>query len=341
MCLFMSDFRPVISIVIPAYNATATLSYCLEGVFASDYDNFEVIVVDDCSSDSTGLTAEEYGASVLKVSRPSGAAFARNRGVDEASGDIILFIDSDIVIEPNTLSLVAGSFARERDAVAIVGILNEDMPIKNLSSQYFNLRKHYDYLLIKDDLATLYTSITAIRKDIFLDAGGFNENYRGATTEDAELGRRLARAGNRIVLNKDMRVTHLKRHSLTSLLKSDFTRASHFMKFLLRERLSGNIVKEKRFGSFRIGSLGTLPVVPVLILSLILIFALDWHWPVYTLIFGLIIFMLANIGFFIFTSKVVGLFKNILMPALTLLDATAIFFGIIFGLFGYLRGRRI
>lgn len=106
-------------------------------------------------------------------------------------GEIVLFIDADIVVKSDTLALVARAFESEAYASAVVGMLDRETPCKALASQYFNIRKHYDYLLIKGDLKNLYTSVMAIRREAFLSVGGFDASYARASTEDAELGRRL------------------------------------------------------------------------------------------------------------------------------------------------------
>jgi glycosyltransferase involved in cell wall biosynthesis len=307
---------PLISVVIPVRNAPGTLELCLRAVFSSRSVDFEVIVVDDSSSDDTPDVALKYGCVLIRLSERGGPARARNRGVEASRGAIILFIDSDIIIHDETLSLVAENFSRDAETAAVVGMLDERAHYKNLPSRFFNLRKHYDYHLINNDLSNLYTAITAVRKGVFVDAGGFDERYTEPSVEDAELGRRLSRAGRRIVLDKRIRVLHLKNHSLKTLLASDFSRGAHFMKFLLRERLAPNIVKEKRFGSFRLGMLATVTLSPLLL------------------------FILANRGFLGFTSGVLGWKKNLLMPLVIFIDSLAVSAGILTGLAGFIGGKR-
>jgi glycosyltransferase involved in cell wall biosynthesis len=334
----MEPSAPLISIVIPARNSRAELKLCLEAVRSLKRRDLEVIVVDDASEDDTAKVAKDYGCILVAQPNRCGPAAARNRGVEVSRGEIIVFIDSDIIISEKAISSIVESFSRDGEAAAVVGMLDERCMHRNLPSQYFNLRKHYDYLLINDDLTNLYTSITAIRKDVFLKSGGFDVRYTGTTGEDAELGRRLWRLGHRIVLNKEIKVTHLKHHTLKSLLKSDFTRASHFMKFLLRERLAGDIAKKKRFGSFRLGSLTNVSVVPVLTFASVSLPFFYWAAaPFYICAF---IFVLANFGFLTFTSKVVGWRKNLVMPLIIFIDSLAVFIGILFGLVSFLKGNR-
>lgn len=333
----MSINNLFLSIVIPARNAQGTLKQCLRAVFSSVKDNFEVIVIDDASDDATSDIAKKFQCVLIKLNKKSGPAFARNRGVEASKGNIILFIDSDIIINENTIPLILDNFSSDSELAAVVGMLNEKIPHENLPSQFFNLRKHYDYLLIDSDLSTLYTSITAIRKDIFIKVGGFNEKYTTASMEDAELGRRLYKFGYKIQLNKKISVVHLKYHTLMSLLKSDFSRASFYIKFSVRERLAGDIAKEKRFGSFRGGSLVTVVIVPAIILALI--FSFYFKWTDLVLYTGLLIFLLANYRFIRFTGKIIGWRKNFIMPLIIFIDSLAVVTGIFSGLVSSIRGK--
>ncbi len=334
----MDAHKPILSIVIPARNAEEKLEQCLKTIQSLNRDDIEVIVVDDASTDETPEVVEKYNYTLEKLSQQRGPAVARNKGVEVSKGEIILFIDSDILISDKTVPLILEDLSHDTETAAVVGMLDKEMPYKNISSQYFNLRKHYDYLLVNDDLKNLYASITAIRKRIFLEAGGFNETYVRASVEDAELGRRLYRLGYRIKLNKDIRVVHLKQHSLLALICSDFRRASSFIKFVIRERLVGNIAKEKRFASFRMGAIGTVSLVPLLLVSLITIPFFKWSYlALYTY---LIIYILANYGFLKFTAGVLGWKKNILMPFMILVDSLGIFSGILFGSMNFLMGNK-
>ncbi|MFQ5834772.1 MAG: glycosyltransferase family 2 protein [bacterium] len=326
-----------ISIVIPARNAQATLELCLKAILSSKNHNFEVVVVDDASDDATSGIAEKFHCVLVKLDRNLGSAVARNKGVEVSRGDIILFIDSDIIIKENTIPLILDDFSSDNELAAVVGMLDEEIPHKNLSSQFFSLRKHYDYLLIDGNLSVLNTAIVAIRKDVFTEIGGFNERYN-STIEDAELGRRLYKLGYKIKLNKKIRVVHLKFHTLMSLLISDFTRAGHFAKLLVRERLLGNISKEKRFGSFRGGSLITVSIVPIIILTFISSFFLRWTTPIFYTCF--LIFILSNLEFLRFTGKVVGVSKNFFMPLVIFVDSLVVFTGILFGLASFIRGNK-
>ena len=97
----------MISVVIPAHNAACTLDECLQAVSCSDYAEYEVIVVDDASTDDTRQMASQHDCRVVHSQQNVGTARAKNLGASEARGDIILFTDADILLQPDTLGLVA------------------------------------------------------------------------------------------------------------------------------------------------------------------------------------------------------------------------------------------
>ena len=106
--------RPLVSVVIASYNAGPFLERSLQSLRASTVLPLEVIVVDDCSTDNSAVRAREMGATVLRTAVNGGPARARNLGAQSAQGDILLFIDSDVCVHPDTVSLVQD--ALEADA---------------------------------------------------------------------------------------------------------------------------------------------------------------------------------------------------------------------------------
>ena len=85
------------SVVIPAYNAERTLGKVLAALAAQEQPVDEVVVVDDGSTDGTAALAAEHGAKVVRADGGGFAGAARNRGWDEAAGDVVVFLDSDAI----------------------------------------------------------------------------------------------------------------------------------------------------------------------------------------------------------------------------------------------------
>jgi glycosyltransferase involved in cell wall biosynthesis len=106
---------PLISVVIPTYNRRDTISYCLDSVLSQTYDNLEVIVVDDCSTDDTVSIVKNYSDPRVRsiiLEKNSGAQAARNRGIFEANADWIAFQDSDDEWMPDKLEKQVAALAR-------------------------------------------------------------------------------------------------------------------------------------------------------------------------------------------------------------------------------------
>jgi glycosyltransferase involved in cell wall biosynthesis len=96
--------RPLISVIIPAYNHASSLPFCIESIFAQTYDNVEIIVVDDGSTDNTAAVLEHYAPRVKSIRQENkGANPARNRGLAEATGEYVIFADADVVMKPSML----------------------------------------------------------------------------------------------------------------------------------------------------------------------------------------------------------------------------------------------
>src|SRR5262245_13960796 len=93
---------PRISVVMPVYNAERLLGECLGALAARTLRDYEVIVVDDSSTDRSREIAAEHGARVVPSGGRLGPGRARNKGVEHARGDVVFFIDSDVVVRSDT-----------------------------------------------------------------------------------------------------------------------------------------------------------------------------------------------------------------------------------------------
>lgn len=226
-----------ISVIIPVHNGGANFRRCLASLAAAASPAAEVIVVADGDTDGSRFLAESFGAQVLKLRAPRGPAGARNLGARRARGDILFFLDADVVIPPDALRQVADVFRQEPGVAAVFGSYDDEPAVPNFLSQYKNLFHHYVHQTARAEASTFWGGCGAIRRDAFLAVGGFDESYRRPSIEDIELGHRLKRAGYRIRLNKALQVKHLKRWTVASLLQSDFwCRAVPWTELIMRDR---------------------------------------------------------------------------------------------------------
>lgn len=105
--------KPLISVLVAAYNTERYLRRCIESLLNQTYPNCQIVIVDDCSPDGAGQIAEEFAESDNRVSvvhheRNLGLSAARNSGLEHASGDLVTFVDSDDWVEPDYLEYLYG-----------------------------------------------------------------------------------------------------------------------------------------------------------------------------------------------------------------------------------------
>ncbi len=212
--------RPTVSVVVPAYNAEATLDRCLSAIGDSLAVGDECIVVDACSTDDTRAVAAGHKATLLRLEQRHGPAGARNRGAREANGDVLFFVDSDVQLRNDTLERIARHF-EDSGTDAVFGSYDDAPSDPGLVSRYKNLFHHFIHQTSEREANTFWGGCGAIRRSVFLEVGGFDERYTEPSIEDIELGYRLRDAGHSIVLDRDVQAKHLKRWTLVSLVLTD------------------------------------------------------------------------------------------------------------------------
>jgi len=196
-----------------------------------------MIVVDDASTDNTPSVATEMGVAVLRLAKNSGPSAARNYGVRHARGDIIFFVDSDVVVMPGAIDRVIKMFEDRPDVDAVFGSYDIQPRIKGLISQYRNLLHHFVHQKGNPDASTFWAGCGAIRHSAFNEISGFDEKHFPRCIEDIELGYRLRQAGHRIFLDKGLHGTHLKRWTLRSMIRTDiFCRAVPWTRLILESK---------------------------------------------------------------------------------------------------------
>jgi glycosyltransferase involved in cell wall biosynthesis len=182
-------------------------------------------VVDDGSTDAIPARVEALGAKVLRLAQNSGPACARNRGAAKARGEILFFVDADVAIAPGAVRRVVSTLEANPDLDAVFGSYDEHPRARGIVSRYRNLLHHYTHQNGEPAASTFWAACGAVRRSVFVEIGGFDANrYRYPSVEDIELGYRLRRAGHRILLDKGLRATHLKKWTLRSMIHTDVMR---------------------------------------------------------------------------------------------------------------------
>ena len=240
--------KPKFSIVIPNYNSSDTIVLCLDSIFKMDYINYEVVVVDDKSTDNSVSIIEKYKAQyknqvkLIKLEKKAGAAGARNIGVKNSRGEIIMFTDADVINFQGTLAIADRFIRLHKEASAFVGIFSPELIHKNFLSNYKHLYLCYYFIKQDDYLTTLNTSLTFIKKNVFEKVGGFNSQL-GVIGEDVELGTRLVKNGYKIRLCRELSMEHLKSYNLRNFVKDEITRARKMFRIFLSSKFTKNEVK--------------------------------------------------------------------------------------------------
>ena len=132
--------KPLISVIVPVYNVDKYLTRCTGSIFAQTYDNFELILVDDGSVDSSGMLCDDIAGSDSRVrvihKQNDGVAYARNTGLDAAVGEYVTFVDADDYVAPDYLEFLYGMIVNGGCEISMCGYCNayENGKVTNMFS---------------------------------------------------------------------------------------------------------------------------------------------------------------------------------------------------------------
>ena len=211
-----------VAVIVPVYNGGEKFHASLDSVRSAVPPPDELIVVGDGDTDGSSQYAEATGIPVYRFTTPGGPGRARNLGASKAQSDILFFVDADVTVPENVIRQVKEIFAQQSETAAIIGSYDDQPGEPNFLSQYRNLLHHYVHQNGREEASTFWAACGAIRRDVFLGMGGFDETYNKPSIEDIELGYRLKKAGHAIRLCKSLQVKHWKRWTVVSMLQTDF-----------------------------------------------------------------------------------------------------------------------
>ena len=275
-------FEEPVSIVVPAYNEAVGIERAVRSLVTSDYPEFEVIVVDDGSTDGTAELVEALGLSnVLVLRQPNrGKPAALNRGIQAARHPVVVMVDADTVFEPGTLRNLVQPFASPE-----IGGVSGNTKVGNRRSllgrwqhiEYvmgFNLdRRLYDTLQC---MPTVPGAIGAFRRQTLLDVGGVSS---ATLAEDTDLTLAVGRAGWRVVYVEDARAWTEAPSSLRALWRQRYRWSYGTLQAVWKHRAA-----MWRRGESRIGRRG-LPYLVLFQITLPLLAPLIDLFSLYGLLF--------------------------------------------------------
>ena len=196
------------SIIVPTYNRADRISYCLDALLKQDCKlPFEIIVVDDGSTDNTLQVLERFPGVRVVSQANSGPAAARNRGVGAASGEIVLFTDDDCEPFPNWLTEMLEAFG-DSTVVGAKGVYRTRQP--ELAARFVQIEYEDRYRLMtrQPNIDFIDTYSAGFRRSQFIESGGYDSSFPVACSEDAEFSYRMSARGWRMVFVPAAMVWH-------------------------------------------------------------------------------------------------------------------------------------
>ena len=285
----------MISVIIPTFNSAKQLSDCLKSLETQTMDqgSYQVIVVDDGSTDDTRSIVAKYSAKYVYQAN-QGPAVARNHGVTEAQGEIVLFTDADCMPQANWIEEMIKPLD-DSQVVGVKGAYKTDQ--KELMARLVQIEYEDKYERMKKfkyiDFIDTYSA--AYRKDVYIKYGGFDERYPKASVEDQEFSFRLFRDGYKMVFNSSAIVYHRHSARLIDYLKKKYKIA--FWKVLLLKRHPGKVKTDTHTPQ-------TLKIQIIFALCALLGLMGPFYPPMYYISgLSLIFFVLSCIPFFLFARK--------------------------------------
>jgi len=325
-----------ISIVIPVYNSSLTLKECLNSIFASSYKDYEVIVVSDSSTDNSVSIAKEYKTKIIELSENKGPAVARNTGSESAEGEILLFLDSDVIISEDSLNLIIDKF-QQHEVNAIQGIYSHKPNYKYLATQFYQSYLCY-YVWPKDKryATTLVTGCFAIRKKIFNRLSGFDVNIDKASCEDEKFGYSLIENGYEILILRNLQVVHMVNYDVVKFIKRRLTQEIDRIKFYLREKTYKNKIKQLNYFRVILG----IPIIALILLTIFSSFFYYNNLILITFIFLNLIYIWLHKGFLKFVTENKGFKKAVGSLFMFYLDTFLMLVALSFGLLSFFVLRK-
>jgi cellulose synthase/poly-beta-1,6-N-acetylglucosamine synthase-like glycosyltransferase len=220
-CPFLSSYQwPRISVVVCTYNGQRTMRDCCEGLSQIEYPNFEVIAVNDGSTDATAAIPKEYGFRVISTSN-HGLSHARNTGLEAATGEIVAYLDDDARPDPHWLQYIAFEFMRSGHAA--IGGPNIPPPGDGwIAECVANAPGGPAHVLLSDRIAEHIPGCNmAFRKSALQAIGGFDLQYRTAG-DDVDVCWRIQQKGWTIGFSPAAMVWHHRRNSVKSYWKQQY-----------------------------------------------------------------------------------------------------------------------
>jgi glycosyltransferase involved in cell wall biosynthesis len=222
--------NPKISVIIPNYNGEKTLEYCLNAVYTTNYDNFEVIVVDDCSEDRSLEVIKRFPCRLIQLHKHSGASSARNAGARASQGALLFFTDSDCVLYEDTLTTASQTLLANGSNTVIGGTYQQQSFDNSFYSRFQSVFINYSETKHSTSPDYISTHAMAIYKDTFITSGGFKEHWL-PILEDVEFSHRLQSKGHHLLINANILVQHIFNFSFSKSFRNAIRKSRYWTQY--------------------------------------------------------------------------------------------------------------
>lgn len=261
----------------------------------------EVLVVDDQSPDRTADVARELGATVIETPVNGGPGAARNLASEHAKGDILWFVDSDVVAWKSGPQKIREAFAQD-GVKACFGSYDSTPDGTSWYSRYKNLMHRYYHQVSHRDAGTFWAGCGAVDAALFRELGGFDtDTYRVPSIEDIELGYRIRKAGGRILSVPDLLGKHLKIWTIRNGIHTDiYRRALPWSRLMIAREGLSNDLNTSTMERLRAGVAG------LFILSLVAVLFRFSFWPITLLLAFLAVALNRDFARFLYKNGGLG-----------------------------------
>jgi len=307
----MNQINKPIRIVVPAFKAEKTILQCVQAIINATacFTLWELVVVDNGSNDELKAILKLTPAQIINAQELPSAAYARNKGAQGFKYGILIFIDSDVIVEVGSLYHLVLPIINKQ-AMATIGNYSKDVSELNFAQSYKQLYIHHMYKqksqLVQNDF---WTAISAVDSTVFQSLQGFDSSFKGANGEDQEFGIRLTTKGYKILSISKAMGKHLNPYTLSKIIGNDYRKGLTAMSNSLENKVP---LRDNRHAKHR-------SVISVLLATCVPIYftlSLLFNLPVgITFIFFLfwVIFRLNLIQCFVQTKGFAFLMKSIFL----------------------------
>lgn len=264
----MTASRPFFSVVIPMHNSARTIRRCLDSLLALDHPSYEVILVDDGSSDDTPNIARSFDAFRLIELPKGGPSRARNEGIRRARGHLVAFTDSDCVVDRDWLAELEKGFT-DQNVAGVGGAQRSPVDETEAGKTFQEFMQAIGFMTgylqagrVMKETDHNPSCNAAYRRDALDKVGGFNESLWPG--EDVELDLKLRRLGYKLIFNPAAMVGHYRPNTYGG-----------FARMMKRYgEVQGKLVR--KHGLFRV--LHYVPVALAASVAMLAAFLLVWPW---------------------------------------------------------------